>query len=173
MKIRKLVITALALAMIFGTTAMAAAQGRGRGNCAGKGMAGSEFHKGGMGMRFLASLNLTDEQKAKVREILKSHLDEIKARKQAVINARQNMAAVIHGENPAEENVRAAHKTLAAAQEEATVLRVKIMNEVRQILTDAQKAELEKRRTEMMERMKTRFDQKWDRLEDWLDGSDA
>ena len=182
MKIRKLVITTMVSAMIFGSAAMAAAQGPGRGNCAGQAMGGPGCMgkqngrmdgSGGMGMRFLAALNLTAEQKTKVREILKSHLDEIKAKKQAVIDARQNMAAVILGENPAEENVRAAHKTLAAAQEEATVLRVKIMNEVRQILTDTQKAELAKRGAEMKERMKTRFDQKWDRLEDWIDGSDA
>ncbi|MGE0084289.1 MAG: Spy/CpxP family protein refolding chaperone [Desulfococcaceae bacterium] len=170
MRLRKLVITTVVFAMIFGGAAMAAARGQGRGgNCAGKGMGGP----GGMGMRFLQSLNLTDEQNTKVREILNSHLDEIKAKKQSVIDARQNMAQVIHGANPTEENVRAAHKTVAAAQEEATVLRVKIMNEVRQVLTDAQKAEMEKRRAEMTERMKTRFEHKWDRMEDWLDGSDA
>ncbi len=180
MKVRKLVITTVVFAMIFGGAAMAAAKGQGRGNCGGKGMGGAGCPGlqdggmgGGMGMRFLQSLNLTDEQKTKVREILKSHLDEIKAKKQTVIDARQNMAQVIHGANPTEENVRAAHKTVAAAQEEATVLRVKIMNEVKLVLTDAQKAEMEKNRAEMMERMKTRFEQKCDRMEDWIDGSDA
>lgn len=180
MKAKKIIIMTLAVAMIFGGAAIAAARGQGRGgHCGGKGMGGPgcmgfrDGCPGGMGMGFLGSLNLTDEQKTKVRGILNTHLDEIKAKKQAVIEARQNMAEVIHSANPAEENVRAAHKTFAAAQEEATVLRVKIMNEVKQVLTDAQKAELEKRRAERIERMKTRFDRKWDRMEEWLDGSDA
>ena len=124
-------------------------------------------------LQILDSRMLTDEQKTKVRGILNTHLDEIKAKKQAVIEARQNMAEVIHSANPAEENVRAAHKTAAAAQEEVSVLRMKIMNEVKAILTDAQKAELEKRRAERLERRKDRLERKWDRMEDWLDGSDA
>ncbi|MEZ4527588.1 MAG: Spy/CpxP family protein refolding chaperone [Desulfobacterales bacterium] len=179
MKRKKLVITALLAVMMFAGATMAAAQnfrGQGNGNCPRDGVGyhkGKGFHRGDRGMHFLGCLNLTDEQKTKVRGILNTHLDEIKAKKQAVIEARQNMAEVIHSANPAEENVRAAHKTFAAAQEEATVLRVKIMNEVKQVLTDAQKAELEKRRAERIERMKTRFDRKWDRMEEWLDGSDA
>jgi Spy/CpxP family protein refolding chaperone len=189
MKVKHLVIAALATLMIFGGVFMASAQnyrGMGQGYCDGPG-GGKGFHGGkgrhgggkgyrggmGMGLRFLAGLNLTAEQEGKVRDILNTHREELDTNRQAVYTAQTALATVIHGENPGETDLRNAFQAVSGARENAMILRVKIMNEIKQILTDEQKSALAEQQALRMERMKNRFERKTECLQSWPDGLDS
>jgi Spy/CpxP family protein refolding chaperone len=135
-------------------------EGMGPGHGCGKGM---------IGLNFLVNLNLTPEQKAKAVDILKAHKTEITQNKDRMIKAREDLAAVIHGENPVEQNIRQAYKPVASAEEEMFVLRGKLMNEIRQILTPQQQKDMDTRRAQHIEKMKQRSDECLDNFEQLLE----
>ena len=135
---------------------------------------GGKHYKGGMdnefvGTRFLKKFNLSDEQKKQAAGIIKTHKDTIKSHMENMMTLKQAMAEAIHAEVFDEQAVRKACQELSSQKEEMIVLRAKIMNELRTILTPDQVSQLKARKEKKSDKMKLHFEKKWSRFESWLD----
>jgi Spy/CpxP family protein refolding chaperone len=98
--------------------------------------------KRGFGGHF-KNLNLTDAQKAQIEQISARFHESAKARRQqARANMGGNRMDAFNGGTFNEAAVRAAAQARANAQVEATVERARMMNEIYNVLTAEQKAQL-------------------------------
>jgi Spy/CpxP family protein refolding chaperone len=84
-------------------------------------------------------LNLTDDQKTRIREIVKAHKEEIVPVAKDVLARRQALREAVLADSPGEEAIRSAADELGKAIGDAAVLASKIAAEVEPVLTDAQK----------------------------------
>jgi periplasmic protein CpxP/Spy len=133
----------------------------------GPGGPGRRGGPGGAGLvgLMLGRVDLTDAQKDQVKQIVESHKaeqDQLFERGRA---AHQALDAAITADSFDINNVRAKANDVATVETEVTVLRSLIRNEVFQILTAEQKAEIKKdqerreaRRAEMEKRRTERSD---------------
>jgi Spy/CpxP family protein refolding chaperone len=92
--------------------------------------------------RAMQRLDLTPEQLAQVKDILRAHQQELQAEITAVATARGAMFTAIHADPPSETVIRAAAKAVGAAEANLAVTRSAVVQEVRQVLTPEQQAEL-------------------------------
>jgi|SRR5215472_12011279 len=93
--------------------------------------------------RMSQELNLTDDQKSRIKDVLRSHADEIKAQMQASSTARRSLHDAVMA-HPADENaIRAAAAQLGQAQGDGAVLFARVRGEIDPILTDDQKAKMQ------------------------------
>jgi Spy/CpxP family protein refolding chaperone len=89
------------------------------------------------------ALDLTDDQKVKIKVVLKSHADEIKTQLQASAAARQTLHDAVMAQ-PADENaIRAAAQQVGLTQGDGAILLAKIRREVEPILTSEQKEKVQ------------------------------
>lgn len=133
---------------------------------------GHGFHgkgDGHLGFGFLRALNLTETQQDQVRAVLAKYKETIKSQIDTLAGAHQEMAHVMHAETLDEAALRNAFKNVAGAREEMVVLRAKIIQEIRPILTTDQIDRLNEMRNRRAERFEQRSEKRWDRFEDWLD----
>jgi Spy/CpxP family protein refolding chaperone len=93
---------------------------------------------GNMG-RLLKGLNLTTGQKHRTEGLVQEHHSDLVTGKMAVLQARQNLLALMTGDQLDEKEVHTAYQALAAAEENLTVLRARILKEVMPVLTPDQK----------------------------------
>ncbi len=110
---------------------------------------GAEFAK--RAAEFENRLKLTDEQKAKAKEIRQKGMEEIKPVMEKIKEKNAEIDAVIASKiAPQEQKVKldGLHKELAALKREAHELRVKNMKEFESILTKKQQKELTKMKEE-------------------------
>jgi Spy/CpxP family protein refolding chaperone len=100
-------------------------------------------------MTLRAELNLTDQQRAQIREVLMAHRTEIAAQAKNVWEKRQALrnAAMADGSNEAA--IRHAADELGKAAGDAAVLASKLHDKVAPILTAEQKAKIRQTRTEI------------------------
>ncbi|GAB3789992.1 Spy/CpxP family protein refolding chaperone [Dyella agri] len=135
---RKNLILGLALssALAIGSFAVAAQGAPGPGGPGGWG-----HHGGHHGMMDLHKLNLSDAQKASIKQIMKSSFGQNKSQFQAVRQQRQAFEAM----NPSDSGYQAAAASLAQAEGAATTARVQQMANVRAqiyaVLTPAQQSQ--------------------------------
>ena len=131
---RKPLILGLALtsALAFGTVAVAAPMGHG----------GWHHGHGHHGMFAMQKLNLTDAQKASIKQIMKNSFASSKAQRQAVFQQRKAFESL----TPDQAGYQAAAASLAQAEADATKARVEQRANVRAqiyaVLTSAQKMQL-------------------------------
>jgi protein CpxP len=118
----------------------------GAGGVYGWGHGGPGGHGGGFGgLKMLMQLDLTDAQKAQVRELLPAFRAE-KDRRQADRQAmRTRMKALVEAERFDENEVRLAFREMVPVMEDMAVTRVRFMHDVKAILTPAQIAQIEER----------------------------
>ncbi|MEW9572636.1 Spy/CpxP family protein refolding chaperone [Rhodanobacter sp. Si-c] len=99
-------------------------------------------HGGAHGMMALHKLNLSDAQKASIKQIMKSSFTQNKSQFQAVRQQRQAFQAM----SPTDPGYQAAAASLAQAEGAATTARVQQMANVRaqiyNVLTPAQQSQL-------------------------------
>lgn len=123
---------ALASALAIGTTVAIAAPGGGHGH----GRGGHDH-----GQMMMHKLNLTDAQKASVKQIISSHREQNKGARQALRQQRQAFEAM----TPGQAGYQAAAASLAQASGQATQARVQEMANVKAqiyaLLTPAQQAQ--------------------------------
>jgi Spy/CpxP family protein refolding chaperone len=93
---------------------------------------------------FLAGLDLTDQQKEQVKTIFANHKDAIRSAVQGSIQARKGLREAIAA-NSGQDALKAAYDKVSDAGWNALQLRTQIGAEIRQILTPAQQAKLQKR----------------------------
>jgi Spy/CpxP family protein refolding chaperone len=112
--------------------------------------AGWSHHGGKHGMKMLEQLNLTAEQKASVKQIMKSHFEQNKGQWQQLRQQRRAFEAM----KPTDSDYQSAAASLADAEGKAAIARVQQMANVRadiyKVLTPEQQTKLESLKAERM-----------------------
>jgi protein CpxP len=100
------------------------------------------FGRGGFGgpMAMLRQLDLTDDQRAQVRQVMDSHRDELRAIGERVRAAHRAQRDAVTAAQFDEQAVRTRAAELAAAEADAAVLHAKVHSEVFAVLTPEQQA---------------------------------
>ena len=93
--------------------------------------------------RLADRLDLTAAQRAQIKAVLKSHEKELRLIAEERRTDRQELRELIHTPAATEVALRAASAKLAEVEAEAVVLRHRILQEIRPILTTAQLEELQ------------------------------
>jgi len=123
---------------------------------------------GGFGPRMFnhmaRALDLTDAQRGQVKGILRSHLTEIETQFTASSAARAALHDAIHAQPIDEQLIRSKAMELGAVHAEGAVLFARIRTEILPLLTEDQKAKMQK----LHEHMKQRGDGAAKALDDWL-----
>ena len=97
---------------------------------------------GGFFQRIAQRLNLTDDQKAQIKTILRSEKDTLKPLLDQLHAARENLRAAIQASDANETTVRAASARVAAVEADLAVERMKIYGKIAPILTDEQRQQI-------------------------------
>jgi Spy/CpxP family protein refolding chaperone len=101
----------------------------------------------GMGfglIRMLDRMDLSADQERQVASVLKAHRDEIAQEAAAAAEAGSALKKAMHAPSFSEESVKEAARTMAAQHERMILLRARIMNEVRAILTPDQNERIQR-----------------------------
>ena len=113
---------------------------------------------GGPGMRMRApggpmgfgpgfgQLDLTDDQKAQLKQIAESHRDEFRAAGEKVRAAHEGMRALMEADTIDEAAIRARSAEIGAADAEVMILNARVRKESLQVLTSEQLAKLKELR---------------------------
>ncbi|MGP8019897.1 MAG: Spy/CpxP family protein refolding chaperone [Limisphaerales bacterium] len=92
--------------------------------------------------RITQRLNLTDDEKAQIKTILRSEKDTLKPLLGQLHSARENLRAAIRASDANETTVRAAAAKVAAVEADLAVERMKIYGKIAPILTDEQRQQI-------------------------------
>lgn len=151
MKLNKAFIGVLFLTMFFaGTVAVEAGRfGRHHGPA---GLRGPRLH----GLKTMIQLDLSDSQKLKITSIIEKYDNQRQSLKESLREAKRNLARVLETEQPDEAEIRKALRRSAPIKEELFVMRVKMMAELKTVLTPEQMQLLEKRKAHRKGRPKAR-----------------
>jgi Spy/CpxP family protein refolding chaperone len=93
------------------------------------------------------SLDVSDTQKAQMKDIMKSHRAELRAANDRVFAAREAVADAVHQDTVDEALIRQKVQESAKAQADAAVLRARVHAEVRGVLTPEQRQKADGIRT--------------------------
>lgn len=96
---------------------------------------------GAMVQRMVQKLQLTPDQIAAIKQILKSHQAELQSEIQAVVKAREGLFDAIHADTSSESAIRSAASVAGQAESDLAVTRGTIVQEIRGVLTPEQQAE--------------------------------
>ena len=99
------------------------------------------------GLKMLMQLDLTDAQKAQIREMLPAYRTEKQTRQNALRAMRQKMQGLVAAERYDEDEVRQAFREMAPLMEDMAVLRVQFMHDVKAVLTPEQIARVKEKHT--------------------------
>jgi len=92
--------------------------------------------------RLAQRLNLTDDQKAQIKTILRAEKDTLTTLRGQLHTARENLRAAIQASDANETTVRAASARVAAGEADLAVERMKIYGKIAPILTDEQRQQI-------------------------------
>ncbi|HZS46662.1 MAG TPA: Spy/CpxP family protein refolding chaperone [Blastocatellia bacterium] len=145
---------ALVIALVFGVVLAQNGQSNNPQQHPGKAGKG-RFGKGhrGMGMAF-RQLNLTDQQKAQIKDIFQNQRASNKPLFDQLKTERQALRAASTSANFNEDAVRTAAQNLAKTRADLMVARVETMRKAYAVLTPDQQAKLKELRAERVERFK-------------------
>lgn len=127
--------------------------------------------KGFFGLRTLMQLDLSDAQKAEVRNIINKYREERKDIHLQLSKAKEQLWSAIHAEDFSEKKVRQAHRKVSPIREELAVLRAKFMAELKPVLTPDQLKVLKEKRAKFSEKMKERMQFRQKMMDAWLQPS--
>lgn len=105
-------------------------------------------------LRALMELDLSDAQKTQIAERMAASEAERETARQTHEEVRDILASVFEAEVFNEENVRTTFRQASALMEEVIVIRVRIGNQIRAVLTDEQRQLMDEQREKGMEGMK-------------------
>jgi len=94
----------------------------------------------------LRLLDLSDDQKAQLKQIAESHRDEFRAAGEKVRAAREGMDALMDADQIDENAIRAKSQAIAAAEADVMILNAKVRQQSMQVLTSEQVAKLKELR---------------------------
>jgi len=126
---------ALSLAMVFGLLCVGGAASAGEGGREGGPL--RRFISGQIGrlMTLKSDLNLSDDQKQQIKQIVLSHRSEIVAVAKPLVESKRALRDATFAANPDEQAIRAAADKLGKAVADAAVLASKIKMEAAKVLT--------------------------------------
>jgi Spy/CpxP family protein refolding chaperone len=124
----------------------------GRGGRGGPGGPGGPMGAGLLGPMMLNRLDLSADQRDRVKQILDSHREEQQALAERARAAHDALEAAITADTFDESTVRVRAADVAAVDADETVARARIYAEVFQILTADQQSQLKTMRTQMRQR---------------------
>jgi Spy/CpxP family protein refolding chaperone len=152
MKFNKALVGVLFLTIFFaGTVAVEAGRfGRHHGPA---GVMGPGLH----GLKTMIQLDLSDPQKLEIMSILEKYDNQRKSLKESLREAKRNLARVLETEQPDQAEIRKALRRAAPIKEELFVMRVKMMAELKTVLTPEQMQLLEERKAHRRGRPKARM----------------
>jgi len=110
-------------------------------------------HRRGMLGERLASLGLTDEQKARLKDTLQAHKATVKPLVDKLVAERRALQDLIHTGKADEAAVRAQAGKIAAVEADLAVERAKIVAELRPVLTEEQIKKLQEMKGEFRDRV--------------------
>lgn len=119
-------------------------------------------HAGGPGSmehrldRLAERLGLTPEQRDSIAAIRASFRDTLTAQRQATFELHQSLRGKVHADTLDETAIRATAEQLAQAQADLAVTQAQMLQQVRQVLTPEQLAQLDGLRQLRQERMEAR-----------------
>jgi periplasmic protein CpxP/Spy len=122
----------------------------------GRGRAGGPGRGGVLRQMMLQRLDLTDAQKERVKGIVDSHHEEMRAVRDRAMKAHAALEAAITGDTFDEATVRTRAAEAAIVDADAAVHRARVYNEVYQILTPDQQNKLKTIQANMQKRMQNR-----------------
>lgn len=119
--------------------------------------------------RTIVRLNLSDAQKREVAKVLASHKEAARTAFERVRAAARAFDTVVASDAADEAAVRQAFRALAAAGEEAVVVKGRIMAEVRQKLTPEQLRIFREGRDVVAEKVRERVETARSLMQEWID----
>jgi len=114
------------------------------------------------GLKVLLELNLTEDQRLQVMNILNRYEGQREILRHDVMGAGRNVAKVLRAESFDEEKTRKAFGEASAVREEMLVLRAKMIFEIKAVLTPEQLQLLQEKRRQGHDRIK-------EHLQSWSD----
>jgi Spy/CpxP family protein refolding chaperone len=152
MKLNKALVTVLLLTVFFAgaVTAEAGRYGRHQGAT---GVMAPGLH----GLKTMIQLDLSDSQKLKIMSILEKYENQGASLKERLREARNNLTTVLKTEQADEDQIRSALRLAAPIKEELFVMRVRMMAELKTVLTPEQIQLLKQRRAHRIEKLKARI----------------
>jgi Spy/CpxP family protein refolding chaperone len=151
MKFNKALVTVLSLTIVLAGAVAVQAGHYGRRHRP-HGMTGSGLH----GLKTMIQLNLSDAQKSQILDIIEKYENERQSLKRSLREARRQCASVLENEPFNEAEVRNALRQAAPIKEELLVTRLKMMAEVKTVLTPEQRQLFKNLRGKRFERLKAR-----------------
>lgn len=94
-------------------------------------------------VELLKSLNLTDEQREAIREVISYHREDLRTAVANLHDAKSALRMAVTAENPTEEAILAAAQVVGTASGDLALLAAVMVQDVRQILTPEQMTTLE------------------------------
>ena len=152
MKFNKALVWVLFLTIFFAGAAVVEAGRFGRHHGQ-SGMMGPEFY----GLKTLIELKLTPEQQSQILAILEKYDNQRQSLKGNLREARRNLARVLQAEQPDANEIRNVLRQAAPIREELLVMRVKMMAELKTVLTPEQLQLLEERKSHRFAGRKARI----------------
>ena len=119
-------------------------------------------------LKILNKLDLTPAQEKEVASILRKHREEIGDGATGMAEARMAFRDTMMAEEYSDAAVRQAAQGLGEQEEQFAVLIAQIMNEVRSVLTPAQKERMKKIRERRAAKMKNSAESKLSALDKWI-----
>ena len=117
------------------------------------GIMGPGFH----GLKTLIQLNLSGPQQSKILSIIEKYENERESLRESLREARKGLARVLEAEQVNEDEIRSALRRAAPIREELLVMRVKMMAELKTVLTTEQLQLLEESKAHRMKGLKARI----------------
>jgi len=117
------------------------------------GIMGPGFH----GLKTLIQLNLSGPQQSKILSIIEKYENERENLRESLREARKDLARVLEAGQVDEDKVRSALRRAAPIREELLVMRVKMMAELKTVLTADQLQLLEESKAHRIKGLKARI----------------
>ncbi len=146
------VLTAMGALMIFGQDST---DNAGKKEFGRKGHHGKRGHRGGKGM-MLRGLDLTDEQKAQVKQIMQTSRENTKSVREQMKANRQQLEAVSENGNFDQAQVQALAAQQGNLHAQMIVEKERVKSQIYQILTPEQKAKAAEMKASFKQKMQER-----------------
>ena len=116
---------------------------------------GAGFRPGMIAERIAQRLDLTDDQRSEIRDILHQAAPDLAVGAERVKDTRLALFDTIHQHPPVETDVRQASAAVAAAEADLAVLRSEVADDLYGVLTPAQQEEAAKMRADAVSLFET------------------
>jgi len=176
MKWNQVLGVALVVTIVLCGAAMVTARGFGsnhRGPFPNEDFANGDFPKGEpVPLLGLMGLDLSNEQKTQIADILTDHYDALISTFKSLGAAQEGLSAAILAEEFNKNDLLNAIQQLSSIKGELALLRAEITTEVRtEVLSSEQIERLEERALGRMEKMKERMESQISRLDEWVEAN--